>query len=145
MKKQDFSKYFNSQVTNLDLFITVGVDTAEGSGWDFSDMFESARRRNEDDETIETYDKARNRIRKNWSIEVKIYGEKATPSVLYCIKSWHNGNVECGGLMDTGDDEKTIQDVIAWLENGQEEQVRDLSYDDKDTHQPAFAQFNTQA
>lgn len=140
MTTQDFSKYFNPAVTNLDFFITVDIPTAEKSGWDFTGLYEDAQ-----SASGESYEKARKRVRKEWSIEVKIYGEKTKPSVLYCIKSFHNGNWEHSDLMDTGDAEKTIQDVIYWLENDKEEQVRDESWGENYTSQPAFAQFNTQA
>lgn len=147
MSKQDFSKYFNPAATNIEISTQVSVGTAEDSGWEFSDLYEDARRRDsETGEVVESYKAARERIRKEWSIEVDIVGPKEGPTVTYVVKSWHNGNVERGDRQDTGDAEKSIEDVIYWIENDKYENVSDYSYEEEgNTYQPSFAQFNTQA
>lgn len=141
MSQVNFSKYFNPEVTDLDLVVKVGLDTANDTGWEFQDEFENSRNH----EIGETYDQAKERVRKEWTVVVTIKGEKANPTVLYYLQSYWKGNIESGDSQDTGDAEETIKNVIQWLTDGVQEEVYDRSWEDKgNTYQPAFAGLATQ-
>ena len=132
-----FSKFFNPKTSIIEFRIQVSLDLADRTGWEFSDLYEECRQHKE------AYEDSMKRIRKDWSIEVRIYGPKSSPSTLFCVGSWYNGKIEWGPTKETGDDEQTIKDVIQWLTDGAAEAVKDFSYDKSDKYYPAFAQFNT--
>lgn len=142
----NYSNYFNPKVTDLEIFVTVGMDTAEDTGWEFSDLYEASRERDGEGNVIESYEDARQRVRADGSICVLISGEKENPSVMYHIITTWKGNREPGDTQDTGDAKQSIEDVISWLEDGLEEKVNDHSFESAgNTYQPAFAQFETQS
>lgn len=132
----NFQEYFNPEVTDLDFHITIPVTAAYDNGWDFTEYVEHER------EEGETYSDALNRfLSSDWQMCVTIRGKKEDPSTTFCF-------VDTDGLHQhsqwTGDNEKTIQDVIQWLSDGFDD-VRDFSWEsDGDTYQPAFSQFKTQ-
>lgn len=132
---------FNPSVETLDISITVGIDTADKTGWEFSDLYEASRRRdNSTGEVVESYEAAAARIKAEWSMTVVIKGDTNSPKLSWYLESTNN---ECGDSEATGDDEQTIKDVIQWLTDGVTEKIRDHSYDANNCYQPAFAQFAT--
>lgn len=136
---KNFSNYFNPNVTDLDIRITVPFCVAEKT-WDFNEIIE--------DQAImsgETFAQVRKRLAYDWRVTVHIEGKKDSPYTRFYFQSWENGNWENGGYEPTGDDEQTIKDVIEWLAAGLQIGVDDYSFESAgDTYQPAFAQFNTQ-
>ena len=42
---KNLANYFNPNVTDLEIFVTVGMGTAEDTGWEFSDLYEASRER----------------------------------------------------------------------------------------------------
>jgi hypothetical protein len=146
----NYSNYFNSKTTNLEIYVRVGMDTAEDKGWNYSEFYEHSRKRYINEQTGETeyaesYDQARERLRNNASVMVILKSKKENPEAKTYIITWHNGNQECGDTEDAGDVEETIKDVIFWLENDLVEKVIDLSFEaENNIYQPAFAQFDTQ-
>jgi hypothetical protein len=135
------SNSFNPAVEVLDISITVGIETADKTGWEFSDLYEQSRRRdNSTGDVVESYEDAAARIKAEWSMTVVIKGNPTAPKMHYYLESTNN---ECGDSQPTGDDEQTIKDVIQWLTDGVTEKVRDHSYDANNCYQPAFTQFAT--
>lgn len=132
---------FNPLVQTLDISITVGIETADKTGWEFSDLYEASRRRdNSTGEVIESYEDAAARIKAEWSMTVNIKGDPNQPKLSWFLTSTNN---EVGDSEPTGDDQQTIKDVIQWLTSGVTEKVRDHSYDTNNCYQPAFMQFAT--
>ena len=141
---KNLANYFNPNVTDLEIFVTVGMGTAEDTGWEFSDLYEASRERDEEGDVVESYDDARQRLRADASICVKIEGDKESPRVSYVVITTWKGNREAGDTQDTGDDEQSIKDCIEWLESNVTESVRDYSFETAgNTYRPAFAQFET--
>lgn len=145
----NFSHYFNPATTDLELYVTVSMATAEDSGWDYTEFYELSRKQNLNDfgetEYHETYDEARDRLRTEASVRVILRGNKNNPEAKTYIVTYNGPNEECGDTEDAGDVEKTITDVIYWLEKTLTEKVKDLSFENEgDTYSPAFAQFKTQ-
>ncbi len=135
------SNPFNPAVETLDISVTVGIDTADKTGWEFSDLYEASRRRdNANGDVTESYEDAAARIKTEWSMTVVIKGDPKSPKLSWYLDSTNN---ECGDSEETGDDEQTIKDVIQWLTDGVTEKIRDHSYDANNCYQPAFAQFAT--
>lgn len=137
---KNFSNYFNQNVTDLDIRVTVPFGVAEKTGWEFGDVVSEVS-------TVsgETVEQVRSRLASDWRVTVSIEGKKESPYTRFYFQSWENGNWENGGFEPTGDDEQTIKDVINWLTAGVVIGVDDYSFEaTNNTYQPAFGQFKTQ-
>ena len=101
----------NPVIENFDLRIRLDIGELEKLGWDWDNYYHNTAKAKE----IE-FSEAKEFCQNEYSAEIEIHGDKENPST---FDSWysHKRN-ENTSKERTGDDEKTIEDIIYLLSQG---------------------------